>query len=113
MHADMKKQRADEQMQGDPTNINAQNFTFRELATATKNFRQECLLSEGGFGRVYKGVIPATGQVINKAFNEFFYHSSLLFLFFSPHCFICNHYSGCSREATRSTWDRKQQGISD
>ncbi|AES61149.1 putative protein kinase RLK-Pelle-RLCK-VIIa-1 family [Medicago truncatula] len=61
---DMKKQRADEQMQGDPTNINAQNFTFRELATATKNFRQECLLSEGGFGRVYKGVIPATGQVV-------------------------------------------------
>lgn len=59
----MKKQRGDEQMQGDATNINAQNFTFRELATATKNFRQECLLGEGGFGRVYKGVIPTTGQV--------------------------------------------------
>ncbi|CAI8603233.1 unnamed protein product [Vicia faba] len=61
---DMKKQRGDEQMQGDATNINAQNFTFRELATATKNFRQECLLGEGGFGRVYKGVIPATGQAV-------------------------------------------------
>ncbi|KAK9088080.1 hypothetical protein Syun_030474 [Stephania yunnanensis] len=36
-------------------NIAAQTFTFRELAAATKNFRQECLLGEGGFGRVYKG----------------------------------------------------------
>ncbi|KAM6596426.1 hypothetical protein CsatA_006950 [Cannabis sativa] len=43
--------------------INAKNFTFRELATATKNFRQECLLGEGGFGRVYKGTIQATGQL--------------------------------------------------
>lgn len=73
----MKKQRGDE-MQGDATNINAQNYTFRELATATKNFRQECLLGEGGYGRVYKGVIPATGQVKNKPFNDFY----LYFLFF-------------------------------
>ena len=36
-------------------NIAAQTFTFRELATATKNFRQECLIGEGGFGKVYKG----------------------------------------------------------
>ncbi|URE37547.1 serine threonine-protein kinase [Musa troglodytarum] len=35
--------------------IAAQTFTFRELAAATKNFRQDCLLGEGGFGRVYKG----------------------------------------------------------
>jgi len=39
-------------------------FTFRELATATKNFRQECLLGEGGFGRVYKGTLKSTGQVL-------------------------------------------------
>ncbi|KAK2658701.1 hypothetical protein Ddye_005234 [Dipteronia dyeriana] len=45
-------------------NINAQTFTFRELASATKNFRQETLLGEGGFGRVYKGTLPATGQVV-------------------------------------------------
>ncbi|XP_034698801.1 probable serine/threonine-protein kinase PBL23 [Vitis riparia] len=37
--------------------ISAQVFTFRELATATSNFRAECLLGEGGFGRVYKGHI--------------------------------------------------------
>lgn len=44
-------------------NIAAQTFTFRELASATKNFRQECLLGEGGFGRVYKGQLEKTGQV--------------------------------------------------
>lgn len=43
-------------------NIAAQTFTFRELATATKNFRPECLIGEGGFGRVYKGHL-STGQV--------------------------------------------------
>ncbi|XP_021300925.1 probable serine/threonine-protein kinase PBL26 [Herrania umbratica] len=45
-------------------NIAAQTFTFRELATATKNFRQECLIGEGGFGRVYKGNLEKTGQVV-------------------------------------------------
>ncbi|CAD5167875.1 unnamed protein product [Musa acuminata subsp. malaccensis] len=43
--------------------IAAQTFTFRELAAATKNFRQECLLGEGGFGRVYKGRLE-NGQVV-------------------------------------------------
>jgi serine/threonine-protein kinase PBS1 len=44
------------------THIAAQTFTFRELAAATKNFRPECLLGEGGFGRVYKGRLENTGQ---------------------------------------------------
>ncbi|XP_021767440.1 probable serine/threonine-protein kinase PBL25 isoform X1 [Chenopodium quinoa] len=44
-------------------NIAAQTFTFRELATATKNFRPECLIGEGGFGRVYKGQL-SNGQTI-------------------------------------------------
>lgn len=48
-------------------NIAAQTFTFRELATATKNFRQECLIGEGGFGRVYKGHLDRTGQVIQTS----------------------------------------------
>ncbi|KAK7397387.1 hypothetical protein VNO78_18557 [Psophocarpus tetragonolobus] len=61
---EVKKQKADDPNQVDTSNIQAQNFTFRELAIATKNFRQECLLGEGGFGRVYKGTIPATGQVV-------------------------------------------------
>lgn len=43
--------------------IAANIFTFRELATATKNFRADCLLGEGGFGRVYKGRLESTNQV--------------------------------------------------
>ncbi|XP_022960613.1 probable serine/threonine-protein kinase PBL25 [Cucurbita moschata] len=43
--------------------IDAQSFTFRELATATKNFRQECLLGEGGFGKVFKATLQS-GQVV-------------------------------------------------
>lgn len=48
----------------DTKNISLHMFTFRELAAATKNFRQECLLGEGGFGRVYQGTLQPTGQVI-------------------------------------------------
>eukprot|EP00249_Psilotum_nudum_P023199 c28785_g1_i3 orf=497-1888(+) len=44
--------------------IAAHTFTFRELAAATKNFRAECLLGEGGFGRVYKGKLESTGQIV-------------------------------------------------
>ncbi|KAL6504032.1 hypothetical protein OROGR_025955 [Orobanche gracilis] len=42
----------------------AKAFTFRELATATKNFRQECLLGEGGFGRVFRGTLLPSGQTV-------------------------------------------------
>ncbi|TYK02588.1 serine/threonine-protein kinase CDL1-like [Cucumis melo var. makuwa] len=44
-------------------NISAQIFTFGELSTATNNFDHENLLGEGGFGRVYKGIIESTKQV--------------------------------------------------
>ncbi|XP_057971364.1 probable serine/threonine-protein kinase PBL25 [Malania oleifera] len=49
---------------GENGNIDAQTFTFRELAAATKNFRQECLLGEGGFGRVYKGELQSNCQTV-------------------------------------------------
>ncbi|CAA3025876.1 probable serine threonine- kinase PBL26 [Olea europaea subsp. europaea] len=42
----------------------ALTFTFKELAVATKNFRPECMLGEGGFGRVYKGYLEKTGQIV-------------------------------------------------
>ncbi|PIN14323.1 Serine/threonine protein kinase [Handroanthus impetiginosus] len=45
-------------------NIAAEPFTFRELASVTKNFRQECLIGEGGFGRVYKGHLDKIGQIV-------------------------------------------------
>ncbi|CAH2072604.1 unnamed protein product [Thlaspi arvense] len=52
-------------------------FNFRELATATKNFRQECLLGEGGYGRVYKGTLQSTGQLVAvKQFDKHGIHGS-------------------------------------
>lgn len=42
----------------------AKSFTFKELASATRNFREVNLLGEGGFGRVYKGRLDS-GQVIS------------------------------------------------
>ncbi|KAG9455557.1 hypothetical protein H6P81_000065 [Aristolochia fimbriata] len=42
----------------------AKAFTFRELASATKNFKGDCLLGEGGFGRVYKGFLEKTNQIV-------------------------------------------------
>ncbi|XP_037460217.1 receptor-like cytoplasmic kinase 176 [Triticum urartu] len=34
---------------------NIRSFTFKELRTATRNFRRDSILGEGGFGVVYKG----------------------------------------------------------
>eukprot|EP00252_Welwitschia_mirabilis_P018259 TRINITY_DN4057_c0_g1_i3.p1 TRINITY_DN4057_c0_g1~~TRINITY_DN4057_c0_g1_i3.p1 ORF type:complete len:474 (+),score=124.14 TRINITY_DN4057_c0_g1_i3:99-1520(+) len=45
-------------------NIAAQTFQFKELVAATNNFRPDCFLGEGGFGRVYKGRLESTGQVV-------------------------------------------------
>ncbi|KAF1862926.1 hypothetical protein Lal_00009307 [Lupinus albus] len=44
--------------------IAAQTFTFRELAAATKNFRPESFIGEGGFGCVYKGWLESTAQTV-------------------------------------------------
>ncbi|KAI3748669.1 hypothetical protein L6452_11920 [Arctium lappa] len=49
---------------GGSTHIAAHTFTFRELAAAAKNFRADCLLGEGGFGRVYRGRLESTNQVV-------------------------------------------------
>jgi len=54
---------------GPPVQIAAQTFTFRELAAATKNFRPESFVGEGGFGRVYKGRLETTGQVQSLLFT--------------------------------------------
>ncbi|KAL6980534.1 Interface between microtubules and kinetochore protein [Sarracenia purpurea var. burkii] len=52
---------------------NLRSFSFNELKTATRNFRPDSVLGEGGFGCVFKGWIdehtftaarPGTGMVI-------------------------------------------------
>ncbi|KAL5800148.1 hypothetical protein ACOSQ4_033032 [Xanthoceras sorbifolium] len=58
---DIKKETSKD---GGSDHIAAHTFTFRELAAATKNFRADCLLGEGGFGRVYKGRLDSTNQVV-------------------------------------------------
>ncbi|XP_059435790.1 probable serine/threonine-protein kinase PBL23 [Corylus avellana] len=44
--------------------ISAQVFRFFELASSTDNFNTECLVGEGGFGRVYKGYIESIEKVV-------------------------------------------------
>jgi len=41
----------------------AQTFTFEELSVSTRNFKSDCFLGEGGFGKVYKGFIEKINQV--------------------------------------------------
>lgn len=49
--------------EGKVNGYRAQTFTFAELAAATGNFRSDCFLGEGGFGKVYKGRIDKINQV--------------------------------------------------
>ena len=41
-------------------------FTFNELKAATRNFRPESILGEGGFGCVFKGWIEENGTALVK-----------------------------------------------
>ena len=66
---DSKKEKDGKTKNGNARHIAAQTFTFKELASATKNFRPECLIGEGGFGSVYKGRLDNTGQVAHAVFS--------------------------------------------
>ncbi|XP_060185016.1 probable serine/threonine-protein kinase PBL7 [Lycium barbarum] len=57
-------EKKDSSRNGGSGHIAGHTFTFRELASATKNFRADCLLGEGGFGRVYKGRLERTNQIV-------------------------------------------------
>jgi len=43
-----------------PGYSNCDLFTFEELKVATKHFRPDLIIGEGGFGAVYRGVIDET-----------------------------------------------------
>nr|GMD71943.1 probable serine/threonine-protein kinase PBL7 [Ipomoea batatas] len=55
---------------GGANQIAAKTFTFRELAAATRNFRGDCLVGEGGFGRVYKGRLDSNQVVAIKQLDR-------------------------------------------
>uniref|UniRef100_A0A166DF43 Protein kinase domain-containing protein n=1 Tax=Daucus carota subsp. sativus TaxID=79200 RepID=A0A166DF43_DAUCS len=44
--------------------IKATSFTFKELQYATENFKPDNFLGEGGFGKVFKGILKDTAQVV-------------------------------------------------
>ncbi|CAN8292215.1 unnamed protein product [Cochlearia groenlandica] len=70
----------------------ARSFTFKELAAATRNFREVNLIGEGGFGRVYKGRLDSGQVVAIKQLNpdglqgnrEFIVEVLMLSLFHHP-----------------------------
>ncbi|KAL6616200.1 hypothetical protein ACP70R_038470 [Stipagrostis hirtigluma subsp. patula] len=49
---------------GGHQNMSSRALTFKQLAAATKGFCESNLLGEGGFGRVYKGFLDDTKEVI-------------------------------------------------
>ncbi|KAK3407075.1 probable serine/threonine-protein kinase PBL7 isoform X1 [Eucalyptus grandis] len=55
---------------GGSDQIAAQTFSFRDLAVATRNFRADCLLGEGGFGRVYRGRLESNQVVAIKQLDR-------------------------------------------
>ncbi|XP_050881464.1 probable serine/threonine-protein kinase PBL23 isoform X1 [Lathyrus oleraceus] len=45
-------------------NVTSKVFSYRDLCSATQNFHPPNMIGEGGFGRVYKGNIKSTNQVV-------------------------------------------------
>jgi len=47
-------------------------------------------MGEGGFGRVYKGTIPATGQVISQALQFLVHRKQLNSIYIYLHVCMCH-----------------------
>ncbi|RLN22181.1 serine/threonine-protein kinase CDL1-like [Panicum miliaceum] len=55
---------AEETLRGGNQNMPSRALKFKQLSVATDGFSEKNLLGEGGFGRVYKGRLPDTKEVI-------------------------------------------------
>ncbi|KAG2254514.1 hypothetical protein Bca52824_084650 [Brassica carinata] len=63
-HANLARASLDSGTQQQDPSKQTQCFTYRELATATNNFRLESMIGHGGFGSVFKGkLVFPPGQV--------------------------------------------------
>ncbi|KAF3530623.1 hypothetical protein DY000_02036485 [Brassica cretica] len=49
---------------------NLKVYSFADLVTATKNFKPESMLGQGGFGKVYRGWIDAKTLAPSKVGSE-------------------------------------------
>ena len=64
----------------------ARTFTFDELSAATGNFRSDCFLGEGGFGKVYKGNLE--NQVGSEMSKDKFVTFSVIYKFIACYKFL-------------------------
>ncbi|CAA2992501.1 serine threonine- kinase CDL1-like [Olea europaea subsp. europaea] len=49
---------------GETNSVKARTFTYAELLAAMQNFKAENFLGEGGFGKVYKGHLQETDEIV-------------------------------------------------
>ncbi|CAN6241028.1 unnamed protein product [Urochloa humidicola] len=54
----------------DHENLDLPFFNFRDIVSATNNFAEDNLLGQGGFGKVYKGVLRENKQVAIKRLSQ-------------------------------------------
>ncbi|CAH8253111.1 unnamed protein product [Arabidopsis lyrata] len=53
-----RKKKYEEELDDWETEFGKNRFRFKELYHATKGFKEKDLLGSGGFGRVYRGILP-------------------------------------------------------